>query len=85
MNRDPFGSMQGLINQFTGFMQNPFQFMMQRKLNLPQGIDPVQNPQGAIQYLMNSGAMSQNDYNQLKNMADTIQHNPQFMQMFNNR
>lgn len=78
--RDPFGSLQGMMNQFNGFMANPLQFMMQRKLNLPQGIS---NPNDAIQYLMNSGQMSQQDYNQLRQMAEQLQQNPQFMQMFN--
>ena len=78
---DPFGSMQGLVNQLNGFMANPFQFMMQKKLSLPQGIDPMQDPQGAIQYLMNNGKMSQAQYNQLQQMAQQIQRNPQFIQM----
>lgn len=78
---DPFGSMQGLVNQLNGFMANPLQFMMQKKLNLPQGIDPMQDPQGAIQYLMNNGKMSQAQYNQLQQMAQQIQRNPQFIQM----
>lgn len=77
---DPFGSLQGMMNQFSGFMQNPFQYMMQRKLQLPQNI---QDPNEAIQYLMNTGRMSQQDYNQLRQMAEQLQQNPQFMQMFN--
>lgn len=82
---DPFGSMQGFMNQFSGFMQNPMQFMLQRKLNLPQGIDPMQNPQDAIQYLMSNGKMTQSQYNELQNMAKQIQNNPQFIQMMGNK
>ena len=77
---DPFGSMQGFMNQFRGFMQNPMQAMMQSRLNIPQNL--ANNPQGAIQYLMNNGQMSQGQYNQLQQMASKIQQNPQFMQMF---
>ena len=77
---DIFGSMQNFMGQFNGFMRNPMQFLMQRKLNIPGGIDPMQNPQGAIQYLMNSGMMNQQQYNQLQGIARQIQQNPQFLQ-----
>lgn len=78
--RDPFGSMQGFMGQFRGFMQNPMQYIMQKRLNLPQGINPMQNPQAAIQQLLNSGQMTQTQYNQLQQMAGQIQQNPQFAQ-----
>lgn len=75
---DPFGSMQGFMNQFTNFMRNPVQTMMQRRLNLPQNW--MQDPRGAVQQLMNSGAMSQEQFNALQKMANQIQGNPQFRQ-----
>lgn len=81
--RDPFGSMQGFINQFQGFMQNPIQSIIQSKLNLPQNW--MQNPKGAVQSLMNSGTMSQAQFNQLQQTAQQIQNNPQFVQMFGKR
>lgn len=81
---DPFGSMQGFIGQFQGFMRNPMQFLLQRRLNLPQYINPMQNPGQAIQYLMNNRVMSQEQYNQLQQMASQIQNNPQFIQNFIN-
>lgn len=77
--KDPFGSMQGFIGQFQGFMRNPMQYMMQQKLNIPQQF--ANDPQGAIQHLMNNGQMTQAQYNQLQLMANQIQQNPQFMQM----
>lgn len=78
---DPFGSMSGFLNQFRGFMSNPMQFLMQRKLsNFPQ--DFMKNPQAAVQQMLNSGQMSQQQFNQLQQMAHKIQSNPQFMQMF---
>lgn len=80
---DPFGSMQGFMGQFKGFMQNPMQYMMQKKLNIPQNINPMQNPQAAIQHLMNNGQLSQQQYNQLQNVAKQIQGNPQFQQFMN--
>lgn len=77
--RDPFGSMQSFMGQFQGFMKNPMQFMLQRKLNIPQQF--ASNPQAAIQHLMNNGQMSQEQYNQLQQMAKQIQNNPQFQRL----
>lgn len=77
---DPFGSMGGFLNQFRGFVQNPLQFFIQHRLNLAQ--DVMQNPQAAVQQLMNSGQMSQQQFNQLQAIARQIQSNPQFRQMF---
>lgn len=80
---DPFGSMQGFLGQFRNFMRNPMQFFMQRRMNLPQGVD-ISNPQQAqqmIQNLMNSGQMTQQQFNQLQGMAKQIQSNPMFQQM----
>ena len=79
---DPFGSMQNFIGQFQGFLGNPMQYMLKNKLNLPQGINPMQDPNGAIQYLMNSGRMNQQQYNQLQQWSQQIQQNPQFAQQF---
>ena len=78
--RDPFGSMSGFLGQFKNFVQNPMQFMFQKKLNLPQNINPMQNPQAAIQHLMNNGQLTQEQYNQVQQMARQIQNNPQFQQ-----
>ena len=83
MMQDPFGSMQGMLGQFRGFMSNPMQFMIQRKLNIPQQY--MNDPQGAIQYLMNTGTINQQQYDWAVKQANMIQKNPQFMQMFQNR
>ena len=77
---DPFGSMGGFLNQFRGFIQNPVQFLMQRRLNISQ--EALNNPQEAVQQLMNSGQMSQTQFNQLRQTASQIVNNPQFAQMF---
>lgn len=81
--RDPFGSMQGMMSQFQGFMQNPTQFLMQNKLNIPAQY--ANNPNQAIQYLMNTGKLSQNQYDWAAKQAQIIQQNPMFMQMFGKR
>lgn len=80
---DPFGSMQNMMGQFQQFMGNPMQFMMQRKLNIPQEFQ--NDPNGAIQYLMNSGQLSQEQFNWANNMAQRIQNNPMFQNMMNKK
>ncbi len=49
------------LNEFQSFMSNPIQFMAQRKINIPQQY--LNDPNGAIQYLMNSGRITQDQYN----------------------
>ena len=73
---DPFGSMQGFLGQFGGFMRNPAQFMMQRKLGIPK--EYMNDPQQALQYLMNTGRLSQADYDNLHKTAEQIMNSPDF-------
>ena len=74
--RDPFGSMQAFVNQFQQFRRNPAQFIS----GIPAQFQ--QDPRGAIQYLMNTGRLSQDQYNQAARLARQIQDNPQFRQLF---
>lgn len=78
---DPFGSMQGMMNQFRGFIQNPMQFMVQKKLNIPQ--EMMSNPDTAIQYLLNTGKITQQEYDWAVQQAKQIENNPQFAQFLN--
>ena len=75
---NPLGNINNLLSQFQNFRQNPVQFMIQRRLP-PEAL---QDPAGAIQQLLNSGAMSQAQLNQLQQMARQMQSNPMFAQMF---
>lgn len=70
------------INQFRSFMQNPTQFLMQSRL----GVTPemLQDPQQAIQQLMNQGKITQDQYNWAVNQANQIKNNPQINQYFQN-
>lgn len=81
--KDPFGSMQGMMNQFRGFIQNPMQFMVQKKLNIPQ--EMMSNPDTAIQYLLNTGKITQQEYDWAVQQAKQIQNNPDFAKFLNNR
>lgn len=72
-----------LIQQFQGFMQNPTQFLIQRNLGLSE--DMLKNPDQAIQYLMNSGKITQEQYNIAVKQANQLKNNPQFQQYFNKK
>lgn len=51
-------------NQFNTFMQNPFQFLMQRRgINIPQNFQ--NNPHDAVQFLLNNGSMNQGAFNKV--------------------
>lgn len=52
---------------YDEFMRNPYQFLLQRKINIPH--EYANNPQGAVQYLMNTGKMSQTTFESLKGRA----------------
>lgn len=53
---------------FSQFMKNPMQFIMQKKgINIPQQY--ANNPEGAVQYLLSSGAMTQQQLESLKATA----------------
>lgn len=73
---DPFGSMQNMVSQYRGFLRNPMQYFMQKRLNIPQNI--ANDPDAMIQHLMNNGQMSQGCYNQLQQMSQAIRNNPMF-------
>jgi len=57
-------------NMFNQFMQNPLQWLMQRRINIPQ--EYADNPQGAVQYLLNKGQMSQEQLNKLTQAANQM-------------
>lgn len=62
-----FNNQQMIGNQFGSFMRNPMQFLLQRKINLPQ--EYANDPQGAVQYLMSTGQMSQSTFENLRTQA----------------
>ena len=71
---------QQMMQAFMQFMQNPAAFFQQRGMQMPPQT-ALQSPQGMIEYLMNSGGVSQQQYNQAAAQAKQMQQNPQFMQM----
>lgn len=69
-----------MMHAFMQFVQNPAAFFQQRGMQMPPQ-SALQSPQGMIEYLMNSGGVSQQQYNQAAAQAKQAQQNPQFMQM----
>lgn len=61
---------QGMMSQFGNFMRNPLQFLMQRRINVPPQY--ANDPQGAVQYLLSSGQMSQETYQTLRTKAEQM-------------
>ena len=57
-------------SQFNTFKQNPMQFLLQRKVNIPQQYQ--NDPHQAVQYLLNNGQMSQDTFNKIRNMASQM-------------
>lgn len=48
---------------FSQMMNNPVQFLMSRKYNVPQNL--ANNPKAICQHLMNTGQMNQDTFNKL--------------------
>ncbi|MBP0976117.1 MAG: hypothetical protein J6S92_13705 [Oscillospiraceae bacterium] len=69
-----------MMQAFAQFIQNPGAFFQQRGLQMPPQ-SALQSPQGMIQYFMNSGSITQQQYNQAAEKAKQLQSDPQFMQM----
>ena len=75
-------SFNDFANRYSGFMNNPVQTLLQNNVNIPQN---MQNPQSIVQHLMDSGQMTQQQFNQLQDIAKRIQQNPRFVQMFGHK
>lgn len=68
-----FSSMAGLFQMFNRFRQNPVGELMGMGFNVPQNLQ--NNPQGMVNYLRNSGQMSEEQFNQFSQMAQQFQNN----------
>lgn len=56
-----------LLSQFQQFKSNPMSFLIQRNINIPQQFQ--NNPEAAVNYLLNNDLMTQEQFNQLAQMA----------------
>lgn len=68
-----------LLNAHSKLAQNPTEFL--KRLNIPTEF--ASNPDGAIQYLMNNGVITQKMYNDANNQFKQLQNNPLFKRLFN--
>lgn len=59
--------MNNMMQMLQILQQNPVQFLRSRGLNVPQDLN---NPNAIIQYLMNTGQVSQKQYQQARMMAE---------------
>lgn len=69
MNRQmPYGNMQSQnpMQMLQQLRQNPVQFLKNAGYNVP---DNLNDPNAITQYLMNSGQISQDQYNRARQMA----------------
>lgn len=60
--------MMGMLSQLKA---NPLQFIMQRRMNLPQNID-MNNPQAILNHLVQTGQVSQNQINSAYQMMQKM-------------
>lgn len=72
-------NIKALMNMYSAVKQNPEKLFQQ--YNIPT--EYLNNPQGAIQYLMNNGKITQEQYNNANNLYKQLQNNPMFMQHLN--
>lgn len=56
-----------IMSEFNRFQNNPMQWLMNRNVNIPQ--EYANNPEQAVQYLLNNGKMSQGTLNQIIQQA----------------
>ena len=75
--------MNNMFQNFMNFMQNPMQFIVKSNLNIPQQY--LNNPNDAIQYLLNSGRITQDQYNKAVQQANMLKKNPKFNRYLNNK
>lgn len=65
-------NMAQLLQQLQSLQQNPMGFLRNMGLNVPQNLN---NPNEIIQYLMNSGRFSQQQYEQARQLAAQLKKN----------
>ena len=63
-----------MFENFQAFLQNPVMFMMKARFNIPQNIT---NPNDIINHLLQSGQITQEQYNQVYSKYRDLQQNGQ--------
>ena len=60
-------NLQALMQMLPQLKSNPAQFLMQRKMNIPQGI--MNDPQAIMNHLLQTGQVNQSQVNSAYQMA----------------
>lgn len=68
-----FGNISMLVQRFNQFRQNPIGAIMGMGYNVPPHLQ--NNPQATVNYLRNSGQMSDQQFDQFSQMAQQFQTN----------
>ena len=71
------GNLNDLMNMYQQLRSNPAQFLA-RRFNIPQNVN-LNDPNEITQHLLNTGQITQEQYNNANNMRN----NPILKQMFN--
>lgn len=66
-----FGNFMNVLQKFNQFRQNPVGALMQTGFNVPPHLQ--NNPQGTVNYLRNSGQMTDEQFQQISEMAQQFQ------------
>lgn len=74
---DMAGNLNDMMNMYQQMRGNPQQFLA-RKFNLPQNIN-LNDPNAITQHLLNTGQITQEQYNNANNMRN----NPMIQRLFN--
>ena len=67
----PLGGIANLIQKFNQFRQNPLSALMSTGIQFPDNIQG--NPEAMVNYLRNSGQMSEDQFNQYSQLAGQFQ------------
>ena len=71
------GNLNDLMNMYQQLRSNPMQ-MLARRFNIPQNIN-LNDPNAITQHLLNTGQITQEQYNNANNMRN----NPAIKKLFN--
>lgn len=63
-------NLQGIMQMLPQIKANPMQFLLQRKLNIPQGM--TDDPNAILNHLLQTGQISQNQVNGAYQMAQQM-------------
>lgn len=70
MINNPFMNMQYIISEYNKFKNDPMQWLTSKNISNPQ--EMLQNPQAGFQNMVNTGAVNNQQLNQIMSMAQIM-------------